>query len=177
MTIDQCGGAELAMHLGEQPAQRAMVRLIERLDPAQRVVDGDALVVDFLRVADHARHGAEPAGDPLCGAETFAVNWANYDHYTSAYLEGERGAPRMRDRLLDAVPPPLAEILAGRLPTNTRSRTWFHSDAPELNQLPWELLAYADGARPSSHASFVRGIPPETASPSVPVTGPSPSVC
>ncbi len=52
------------MHPREQPAQRAMIRLVEGFDPAQRVVDRNALVVDFLRVADHARHGAEPAGDP-----------------------------------------------------------------------------------------------------------------
>ena len=31
---------------------------------AQRVVDRDALVVDFLGVADHPRHGAQPAGHP-----------------------------------------------------------------------------------------------------------------
>ena len=30
----------------------------------KRVVDRDALVVDFLGVADHPRHGAKPAGDP-----------------------------------------------------------------------------------------------------------------
>ena len=29
----------------------------------QGVVDRDALVVDFLRIADHARHGSESAGD------------------------------------------------------------------------------------------------------------------
>ena len=52
------------MHAGEQPAQRAMIGLVEILDAAERVIDRDALVVDFLRVADHARDGAEPAGDP-----------------------------------------------------------------------------------------------------------------
>ena len=41
-----------------------MIGLVEALDPAQRVVDRDALVVDFLRVADHPRDGAEPARDP-----------------------------------------------------------------------------------------------------------------
>ena len=64
MAVDQHRRAELAMHAGEQPAQRAVIGLVEILDAAERVIDRDALVVDFLRVADHARDGAEPAGDP-----------------------------------------------------------------------------------------------------------------
>jgi hypothetical protein len=40
-----------------------VIGLVEVLDPPQRVVDRDALVVDFLRIADHARHGAETARD------------------------------------------------------------------------------------------------------------------
>ena len=64
MAVDQHGRAEIAVHAGEQPPQRAVIGLVEALDPAQRVVDRNALVVDFLRVADHARDRAEPAGDP-----------------------------------------------------------------------------------------------------------------
>ena len=36
--------------------------LADWLDAPQRIVNGDALVVDFLRVADHARDRTEPAG-------------------------------------------------------------------------------------------------------------------
>jgi len=39
-------------------------RLRSAPDPAQRLGDGNALIVDFLGVADHARDRAEPAGDP-----------------------------------------------------------------------------------------------------------------
>jgi hypothetical protein len=112
------------------------------------------------------------AGDPLRGAETFVVNWARYADFASEYFEGEKAPSLMRDRLFDALPPSLVDILTGRLPSGQRSRTWFHSDAPEVNQLPWELVAYAEGQRPDIGASFVRGIPPDTASPLVPVSGP-----
>jgi hypothetical protein len=112
------------------------------------------------------------AGEPLRGAETFVVNWARYADYASQYFEGEKGSFMMRERLFDALPRPLVDILTGRLPSGQRSRTWFHSDAPEVNQLPWELVAYAEGQRPQGAASFVRGIPPDAASPLVPVSGP-----
>ena len=52
------------MGLVDQPPQRPVIRLVERLDPPQRVVDGKPLAIDFLPVADHARDGAEAAGDP-----------------------------------------------------------------------------------------------------------------
>ena len=64
MAVDQHGGAEIAVHPGEQPPQRAVIGLVQALDPPQRLVDRNPLVVDFLRVADHARDRAEPAGHP-----------------------------------------------------------------------------------------------------------------
>ena len=64
VAVDQHGGAEIAVHAGQQAPQRAVIGLVEPLDAAQRIVDRDALVVDLLRVADHARDRAEPARDP-----------------------------------------------------------------------------------------------------------------
>ena len=64
MAVDQDGGAEIAMQLGEQSPQRAVIGLVEALDAGERIVHRDALVVDFLCVADHPRHGAEPARHP-----------------------------------------------------------------------------------------------------------------
>jgi hypothetical protein len=49
---------------GEQPAQRAVIGLVQALDARQRIVHRDALVVDFLGVADHPRHRAEAARHP-----------------------------------------------------------------------------------------------------------------
>ena len=64
MAIDQNRGAEFVVQPHEHAAQRAMIGLIEPVDPAHRFRNRNALIVDFLGVADHARHGAEPAGDP-----------------------------------------------------------------------------------------------------------------
>src|SRR6202011_633890 len=57
-------GSERLMPLVDQPPQRAVIGLVERLDPRQRVVDGKPLTIDLLSVADHARDGAETAGHP-----------------------------------------------------------------------------------------------------------------
>ena len=64
MAIDQDGGAEIAVDAREQSPQRAVIGFVQAFDPADRVVDRNALAVDFLRVADHAGDGAEPARDP-----------------------------------------------------------------------------------------------------------------
>ena len=64
MAVDQHGRAEIAVHPREQAPQRAVIGLVQPLDAPERVIDRDALVVDFLRVADHPRDRAEPARDP-----------------------------------------------------------------------------------------------------------------
>jgi hypothetical protein len=64
MAIHHHDRAECLMRLVDQPPQRAVIGLVERLDPRQRVVDGEALAIDLLSVADHARDGAEAAGHP-----------------------------------------------------------------------------------------------------------------
>ena len=64
MAVDQHRRPELAVNLGHQPAEQPVIGLVEPLDPPQRVVDRDALVVDLLGVADHAGDRAEAAGDP-----------------------------------------------------------------------------------------------------------------
>ena len=51
MTVDQHGGAEFAVQAGEQAAQCAVIGLVQALDARQRVVDRNAVIVDFLRVA------------------------------------------------------------------------------------------------------------------------------
>jgi hypothetical protein len=64
VAIDQHGGAEIAMQPHEQAPQGAVIGLVQGVDAVQRFGDRDALIVDFLGVADHARDGAESAGDP-----------------------------------------------------------------------------------------------------------------
>src|SRR6195952_4730655 len=64
MAVHQDYRPERLMRLVDQPPQRTVIRLVQRLDAAQRVVDAEALAIDLLAVADDARNGAEPAGDP-----------------------------------------------------------------------------------------------------------------
>ena len=64
MAVDQRRGPEFVVDVGEQFSQRPVIRLVQAFDPPQRVIDGKPLVVDFLGIADHPRHGAEPARDP-----------------------------------------------------------------------------------------------------------------
>ena len=64
MAVDQDGGAEIAVQPREQAPQCPMIRLVEAVDAPQRFGHRDALIVDFLGVADDARHRAEPARDP-----------------------------------------------------------------------------------------------------------------
>jgi hypothetical protein len=64
MAVDHDHGSERLMGLVDQPPQRAVIGFVERLDPPQRFVDVQPLAIDFLPVADHARDGAEAAGDP-----------------------------------------------------------------------------------------------------------------
>ena len=64
MTIDQDRGSEIALDAREQAPQGAVVGLVQPFDAPDRVVDRDALAVDFLGVADHAGDGAEAARHP-----------------------------------------------------------------------------------------------------------------
>ena len=64
MAIHQDHGAEPLMRLVDQPAQRAVIRLVQRLDPRQPVIDRQPFAIDLLAVTDHARDGAETAGHP-----------------------------------------------------------------------------------------------------------------
>ncbi len=115
---------------------------------------------------------AEVSAEPLVGLEAFSIDWHTYSAYLASYVEGGKQAAMMQDRLFEAIPPSLSAVIEGEFGGARPSRTWFHSDAPELGELPWELLAFRSGRRASMNASFVRGLPPEMATPLVPVSGP-----
>jgi len=151
-------------------------RAIKRKDsPDNRTAEYMALVyarVDLpLRRPEQLPTGQqrEWSGEPLAGVQPFTMSWGHYDEYLATYMGGAKGAYLMRERLFDALPDELEAVLAGNFGAGQRSRTWFSSEAPELDELPWELVAYANGQRAQSGSSFVRGLPPEVPSPLVPV--------
>jgi hypothetical protein len=64
MAIDQHGGTKLPVEAGKQASQCAVIGLVKALDSPERIIDRDALVVNFLRVPDHSRHGSQAACHP-----------------------------------------------------------------------------------------------------------------
>ena len=86
-----------------------MIGLVERLDAAQRIVDRNAVVVDLLRVPDHARDGAEPARDPhgarvrergqaaLEHARIELVGLAVHVHIAAREMHAHQGMPARND--------------------------------------------------------------------------------
>src|ERR1700747_3881129 len=50
VTIDQDRGPEASVNAGEQTTQRPVIGLVEPLYSPDRVVDGEALTIDFLRI-------------------------------------------------------------------------------------------------------------------------------
>jgi len=63
MAVDQHGNAEGALRIDDQPAQRSMIRFVIALDPRQRFLHRQPLVINLAGVANDARDGAEPAGN------------------------------------------------------------------------------------------------------------------
>src|SRR5215217_8196996 len=56
--------AESGMSLADQLAEGAVIRAVDRLDPAQRLGEGDRPAVDLVALAHDPRDGTEPARDP-----------------------------------------------------------------------------------------------------------------
>lgn len=107
---------------------------------------------------------------PLVGVERIVIRWSDYREYLDAFLEGEQTPSAMRSRLFEVLSPGLEYLLLNSLDLAQYGpiRIWWSSETPELDDLPWELLAYAQTQPMLGRFSFVRGIPGEPA-PLVPV--------
>lgn len=108
---------------------------------------------------------------PLAAVEHVIVGWSRYREYLEAFLEGEKAAHYMRSQLLKTMSPGLERLFAADLPTSRPVRMWWSSETPELEELPWELVAYASRSYTEGEFSFVRGLPGEWA-PLVPLEQP-----
>lgn len=155
----------------DQPARGTSTGDDVRRSPYVALVYSQLSLPISMRAEPPRGQPTEWAGDPLIGVEPFYVHWGRYSEYLASYLEGEKAAQSMEMRLFDALPRGLSAILSGEFGDSLPTRTWFHSEAPELAELPWELVAFANGHRAQTEGSFVRGVPPETATPIVPVVG------
>ena len=123
---------------------------------------------------------------PLAGREQVFVNWTHYQSYIFTYFFGEKAARRFLQNvgkhknlaeggsstLFEVKGDFLERLFAGKLPGDQQTRIWWHSDLPELVALPWELLAYERFSTGNAPFYFLRGLPPQTNMPRVPVSGP-----
>src|SRR5947209_6083804 len=62
MAVDQNGGAEIALNAREYTAQGPMIGLIQSLDAADGVVDGNPVRIDLLRLANDPRDRPKATG-------------------------------------------------------------------------------------------------------------------
>jgi hypothetical protein len=105
----------------------------------------------------------EIGGLQLVGRDEIRIRWSSYEEYLRMFLEGEKAPGMMRSRLLEDTWSGL-EAMIGSL-ANRRIRLWWNNESPELDELPWELIASTITA---GQISFARGMPRDYA-PIVPI--------
>jgi hypothetical protein len=101
----------------------------------------------------------------LVGLEKVTVSWNRYQEYLGAFLEGETGARRLGGQLFQTFSEGLQRLFDHTLADGSGGRTvrvWWGSETPELEDMPWELMAYERVPLPPTQFIFVRGLPPDT---------------
>ena len=86
-----------------------------------------------------------------------------------AFQHGVKEAEAVGQRLRGGFEPPMLSALDSIRNSSVR-RIWWASEAPELDEMPWELMF--QGLSMPSSANFVRGFPPATSPPILPLSGP-----
>jgi hypothetical protein len=111
----------------------------------------------------------EPFMDTPCiSVEKVVVRWGKYQDYLGAFVDGTKDPTRMRFSLLQALSPGLERLFSGQPLADRPVRIWWYSETPELEDLPWELIAY-QFASLAAGLSFVRGRPSSLPVPKVPL--------
>jgi hypothetical protein len=102
---------------------------------------------------------------PMRGVERLDIH-SKSEELLASFIEGEKSLPMMRDKLLGFMSDGLRRLLT-EIPSSMR--VWWATTTPELDDLPWELTVEA-GRRDGAHrVAFLRGLPPETPIPTVPL--------
>jgi hypothetical protein len=109
-------------------------------------------------------------GHPLASIERLRLHWDRYQEYLAQFLVQQKSPIDMSRRLFDAMSPGLERLFSGAVDAGQPIRVWWEAESVELEDFPWELVAYTDkDADEIERFSFVRGLPPETSPALVPM--------
>lgn len=113
----------------------------------------------------------EPWGDlPLRASALIEIDWHGYEKMLAEFLEGSKGVEKLSLRLRAAFSSQMRSLLDPIAYSSAR-RVWWASDAPELDDMPWELLFHSPYGMPT-RVNCVRGVPPSSPPPILPLDGP-----
>ena len=111
--------------------------------------------------------GAAPplrlGGLPLVGHEEMTIHWRSYAEYLSLFYSGQEALLELRSLFFASFTGGLKSLLLTPPPPGSRLRLWWMTEAPELEDVPWELVAH--GQSPPPRLSIVRGHPPVSVAP------------
>jgi hypothetical protein len=150
-------------------------------DSAIRTYDVCVHSYSWIGTGNAESASVAPSGNPTeCSGLTLQVTgrltlkWVRYQDILAQFFEGVKGLEAMYYRLRDALSRELLQWIDQLRASDNRICVWWSSDAPELEDIPWELLFYGNPSLPPlpQGFNFVRGVPPETPTPVLPLSGP-----
>jgi hypothetical protein len=102
--------------------------------------------------------------------ESLRLHWDRYQSYLAQFLLERRSPSDMSRRLFDAMSPGLERLFSGAVNAGQPLRVWWSPESVELEDFPWELVAYIEKEpKEIDRFSFVRGLPPDTRPSMVPL--------
>lgn len=108
---------------------------------------------------------------PLQASGIMRIPWQHYQEMLSDFYEGIKGVEKLSYKLRECFSREM-QVFIDSIPVQSEvRRIWWGSQTPELDAMPWELL-FNKPYMPPIRPSFVRGLPPETPPPILPLSGP-----
>ena len=114
---------------------------------------------------------AEPwNGLPVSASGRINIQWQDYQGILADFFEGIKGVEKLSMRIRLWFSPAMQSLL-DRVAHSGARRIWWASEATELDDIPWELLFHKPNAPPIL-PNCVRGLPPQSPPPILPLKGP-----
>jgi hypothetical protein len=105
---------------------------------------------------------------PLRATGRLTIMWRRYQEMLADFYEGIQGAEKMAHRFRDAFSPGIRGVIDSIGRGRPARRVWWACEAPELDDIPWELMFHRPNTPPVSWNCF-RGAPPKAPPPILPV--------